>query len=150
MTAHTQPDTTHVVTCFLLRQSHNGAEVLLVRRSQQVRTYKGAWAGVSGYLEPGVTPVEQAYTEMNEETRLQRSDVLLVREGEPLTFHDTKLGLTWVIHPFLFRLAENATIRTDWEATEYEWVSPALISQRETVPMLAEALAHVYPQASAE
>jgi len=40
-----------VVTCFLLRRAAAGDEVLLLRRSQKVGTYRGRWAGVSGYLE---------------------------------------------------------------------------------------------------
>ena len=42
---------THVVTCFLLRRTRDGDEILLVRRSQRVRTYRGSWASVSGYVE---------------------------------------------------------------------------------------------------
>ncbi len=141
---------THVVTAFLLRRDRGKDEILLVRRSQRVRTYRGAWAGVSGYLEPGVTPLEQAYTELREEVALPADAVRLLREGEPLAVHDAAQALSWVVHPFLFALAEPERIRTDWEATEHRWAPPAELAQAPTVPMLAEALARVYPEQGAQ
>lgn len=142
--SHTQTPT-HVVTNFLLRHDAGHDRVLLVRRSQRVRTYRGAWAGVSGYVEPGVTPLDQAYTELREETGLERGDVKLLRTGAPIAFDDAQLGQSWVVHPFLFAIDNPDRIRTDWEATEHHWVAPADIPTYETVPKLAEALAAVYP-----
>jgi 8-oxo-dGTP pyrophosphatase MutT (NUDIX family) len=136
---------THVVTCFLLRREAEGDAVLLVQRSERVRTYRGAWAGVSGYLELGVTPLDQAYTELREETGLGRDDVILLRTGEPLAFHDAQIGQSWVVHPFLFAVTSPDRIRTDWEATDHRWARPAEIATYLTVPMLVEALARVYP-----
>lgn len=138
-------DLTHVVTCFLLRADRGHDEILLVRRSERVRTYRGAWAGISGYLEPGVTPLEQAYTELREETGLAREDVRLLRAGAPLTFEDTTLGQAWTVHPFLFAISAPDRIQTDWEATAHQWIAPAELAALPTVPKLAEALATVYP-----
>jgi ADP-ribose pyrophosphatase YjhB (NUDIX family) len=145
MTKEPITEPTHVVTAFLLRRDRGRDEVLLVRRSQRVRTYRGAWAGVSGYLEPGVTPLDQAYTELAEETSLPRDAVELLRVGGPLAVRDEAQGLSWVVHPFLFTLAQPDRIRTDWEATEHRWVAPAEVAGLSAVPMLAEALARVYP-----
>src|SRR5579862_2692359 len=100
-TQRDDPTPTHVVSCFLLRRDRGRDEVLLAQRSQRVRTYRGAWAAISGYVEPGVTPLEQAYTEIREETALQRDDVELLRVGEPLPFTDANIGQAWVVHPFL-------------------------------------------------
>lgn len=136
---------THVVTCFVLRDAEGAEEVLLVRRSERVRTYRGAWAGVSGYLEPGVTPLEQAYTELREEAALAADDVTLVREGNPLPVEDAANRLSWVVHPFLFRLRPGAALTTDWEATAHQWMRPDALARLETVPKLAEAFAAVYP-----
>jgi ADP-ribose pyrophosphatase YjhB (NUDIX family) len=120
-------------------------ELLIVRRSQRVRTYRGAWAGISGYVEPGVTPIEQAYTEMREETGLAREEVRLLADGQSLAFQDHELGQAWVVHPFLFAVLAPDRIRTDWEATEYRWIGPGDLAGLATVPMLAEVLALVYP-----
>ena len=136
---------TGVVTCFVLRSQAGHDEVLLARRSQRVRTYRGAWVGISGYLEPGVTPLEQAYTELQEETGLVRDDIELLRVGESLAFRDDALGQFWVVHPFLFRLMRPNSLRSDWEAEEFAWYPPSAVAALPTVPRLTEALAHVYP-----
>jgi 8-oxo-dGTP diphosphatase len=133
-----------VVTCFLLRRSGGGEEILLLRRSQQVGTYRGRWAGVSGYIEE-TDALTQAYTEMEEETGLAEEDVQLLRTGEPLEAVDTEAERRWIVHPFLFEVREPARIRADWEHTETRWIRPEEIFQYETVPQLAETLMRVYP-----
>lgn len=145
MSSANNPNPTHVVTCFLLRHQDGRDEIFLVRRSQRVRTYRGAWAAVSGYLEPRVTPLEQAYTEIREETGAGADEVRLLKEGETVAFTDDAIGQSWVVHPFLFELAASAVLKTDWEATEHMWIAPEAIGTYETVPKLAEALAAVYP-----
>jgi 8-oxo-dGTP diphosphatase len=136
---------TAVVTCFVLRSEAGHDEVLLAQRSQRVRTYRGAWGGISGYLEPGVTPLDQAYTELREETGLARDDVELIRVGEPMPFRDEALAQNWIVHPFLFRVLRPERIRHDWEADTFAWYEPSALSSLATVPRLAEALARVYP-----
>ena len=134
----------NVVTCFLLRRSGHEDEILLLRRSQQVGTYRGRWAGVSGYIEE-TDPLTQAYTEVEEETSLIREDVLLLRTGEPLEVVDAEADRRWIVHSFLFEVREAVRIRVDWEHTETRWIQPKDIFQYETVPQLAEALMRVYP-----
>jgi 8-oxo-dGTP diphosphatase len=135
---------TQVVTCFVLRRDRGQDEVLIVRRSDRVRTYRGRWAGVSGYVEPGVTPEAQAYIELREEARLAPADVKLLRAGAPLPVQDAEQGLSWVVYPFLFLTSVPERIHTDWEAHESRWVAPAEIPGLPTVPGLAAALAQVY------
>lgn len=146
-TSETSDQPTPVVTSFLLRRAPEGDRVLLLRRSGRVRTYQGAWAGVSGYLEPGVTPLEQAYTEIREETGVPREAARLLRAGEPVEFRDETLGQSWRVYPFLFALDAAAQIVTDWETTEHMWAAPDELTAGTltTVPRLAEALARVYP-----
>jgi ADP-ribose pyrophosphatase YjhB (NUDIX family) len=137
---------TDVVTCFVMKKGADGRDVvLLVKRSDQVRTYRGHWAAISGYLEQGVAPLEQVREELREELGLTEEDALLVKAGEPLTFTDSAIGITWTVHPFLFRLREGSQIHTDWEASATHWMTPAEINTLQTVPMLREALARVYP-----
>jgi 8-oxo-dGTP diphosphatase len=137
----------HVVTCFLLRRGPNGDEVLLLRRSGRVGTYRGRWAGVSGYLE-AESPLEQAYREIEEETGLGRADVRLLAEGEPLNVVDESIDTRWTVHPFLFELPRPENVRLDWEHTEMRWLRPEQVAAMETVPRLAEALARVYKHPS--
>ena len=136
---------THVVTCFLLRRDRGHDEVLLAQRSDRVRTYRGAWAGISGYVEPQVEPLDQAYRELHEETGYERADVTLLRAGDPLAFRDESIAQNWVVHPFLFLALRPEAASPDWEAQRFAWMTPDSLSRLQTVPMLAEALARVYP-----
>ncbi|MDP2917453.1 MAG: NUDIX pyrophosphatase [Dehalococcoidia bacterium] len=126
-----------VVTCFLESEK----KVLILRRSGQVGTYQGRWAGVSGYIE--TAPDEQAFTEIKEEAGLDRDDVELVKKGKPLAVEDKKLGVRWLVHPYLFHVKERAKIKLDWEHKESKWIDPAELDRYQTVPGLKEALARV-------
>lgn len=127
-----------VVTCFL----ESDGKILLLRRSGQVSTYQGKWAGVSGYIDN--SPDEQAVTEIAEETSLSKEDVSLLKKGEPLTATDTSLGVKWVIHPYLFHVKEPDKIKIDWEHKEAKWINPEALGDYDTVPKLKDALARVY------
>ena len=130
-----QPST-HVVTCFL---EYNG-KILILKRSEKVRTHKGKWAGVSGYIEDGETDEQTAIKEIREETGLEEADVELLRKGEPIHVQDG--NRVWVVHPFLFR-CEKDKITIDWEHTEYRWISPDELSDYDFVVFLDHALAAV-------
>ena len=123
-----------MVTSFI----RHGDRILLLRRSKKVGTYKGRWAGVSGYLEEP-TPLAQALKEINEETGLTESQVTLVSSGKSLEVFDQKLGFSWLVHPFLFETGVPEKIRLDWEHVDMQWVEPAALRQLPTVPKLAEA-----------
>ena len=128
-----------MVTCFL----ESEGQILILRRSEQVGSYQGRWAGVSGYIEQ--TDDEQALTEIEEETGLQKEDVRLIRKGAPLPVEDEKLGVRWVVHPYLFHITDRSQVRVDWEHKEMRWIDPKDIDDYQTVPKLKEALAQVYP-----
>ncbi len=132
---------TPVVTCFLLRFDDGEPRLLLVRRSQRVGSYQGRWAGVSGFVEKDTTPDEQAYTEIREETGLQREQVRMLRRGVVIEHEDAEIGRHWYIHPFLFEVPAPDAVRLDWEATEMRWIRPSELESYETVPRLAEAYA---------
>ena len=127
-----------VVTCFL---AFDG-EILILRRSEQVGSYQGKWAGVSGYIE--TTADEQALVEIEEETSLCREDLRLIKRGKPLPIKDEKLGVKWVVHPYLFHIKDRGTIKIDWEHKEMKWIEPKDIHNYQTVPMLKETLERVY------
>ena len=128
-----------MVTCFLESQG----QILILRRSEQVGSYQGRWAGVSGYIEQ--TDDEQALTEIEEETGLRKEDVRLIRKGKPLPVEDEKLGMRWVVHPYLFYITDRNKVKVDWEHKEARWIDPRDIDSYQTVPRLKEALAQVYP-----
>jgi ADP-ribose pyrophosphatase YjhB (NUDIX family) len=130
---------THVVSCFLLREDMDQPRILIVRRSQRVGTYNARWAAISGFLEAGVTPDEQAYTEIREETGLQREQVRMLKRGAVVEHEDAPIRRHWFIHPFLFEVLTPDAIALDWEATEMHWITPSEMQDFEAVPKLEEA-----------
>ncbi len=127
----------HVVTCFL----EQSRLILILRRSNKVGTYQRAWAGVSGYIE--TDPLDQAYTEIREETGLFKNNIRLVKEGKTVEVVDEKLHKKWVVHPFLFHVLDPDKIMIDWEHTECKWIKPGDLSSYTTVPGLDRALRSV-------
>ena len=127
-----------VVTVFLTHRS----KILVLKRSREVGTYKGHWAGVSGYVE-SEDPLKQAYTEMAEEVGLRKRDVTLVKAGKPLEIVDDAQDRAWRVHPFLFAVHEPDKIRLDWENIAMRWILPEEIDQLKTVPALKETLDRV-------
>jgi len=130
---------THVVSCFLLRTDMDQPRILIVQRSQRVGSYNARWAGISGFLESGVTPDEQAYTEIREETGLQGEQIRMLKRGKVIEYQDASIGRHWYIHPFLFEVLTPDEIALDWEATGMRWIVPSEIQTFETVPKLEEA-----------
>jgi 8-oxo-dGTP diphosphatase len=128
----------HVVTCFL----ECDGEILILRRSQQVGSFRGRWAGVSGYVE--TTADEQTLKEIQEETGLNPEELSLVRKGRPLKVRDEEFRFVWVVHPYLFQIKNRGKVRIDWEHSDQRWIKPGEIDSYDTVPMLKEALAKVY------
>jgi 8-oxo-dGTP diphosphatase len=130
---------THVVTCILLRTDRSTPQMLLVQRSQRVGTYHAHWAGISGFVEQNVTPDDQAFTEIREETTLQRDQVRMLRRGEIVEVVDPDAGRHFYVHPFLFEVFAPDKIQTDWEAVNMRWIDPSELDNYETVPKLKDA-----------
>jgi 8-oxo-dGTP pyrophosphatase MutT (NUDIX family) len=80
----------NVVTCIL---RHN-KKILILKRSQMVATNKGMWAGVSGYIEEGESPLQTAIKEVSEETAITNFE--LIKSGEMLAVRSS--SHLWRIH----------------------------------------------------
>ena len=130
---------TPVVTVFITCRG----KIALFKRSDKVGTYRGAWAGVAGYIER--LPLQQAYVELREEAGLGPDDVALRGMGVPVIVKDVGLGRTWAVYPFLFEIADPDKITLDWEADEIRWIEPPEMGTMSTVPGLDRALAAVWP-----
>ena len=121
-----------VVTAFL---EDGQGRVLLVRRSEKVGSFRGAWSAISGYLERP-SALTQAVTEVGEETGIDSSALRDPKEGRRVRARDG--SRVYVVHPFAFRV-EQPSVRLDWENTEARWVNPEELPQLPTVPKLAQA-----------
>jgi len=129
----------HVVTCFLLQNYR----ILLLKRSQQVGTFKGRWAAVSGYIESDADC--QSLVEIEEETGFSPADVALLKKGLPGEVDDTQNRVRWIIHPYLYKVITDKPVRIDWEHIEFRWIAPQQLVFFETVPGLVQALSNVLP-----
>lgn len=118
----------HAVSCVI----RHGDKVLLLKRSDQVGTFQGYWAAVSGFIEEGETPPQTAVKELGEETGLS---LPIVRQGKVIRVRDR--DMIWWIHPFLFE-ADAPEVQIDWEHTEYRWVRPEEMEGYRTVPGLMD------------
>lgn len=131
-------ETVSVVTAFL----RNRGEVLLLRRSDEVGSYAGQWGGVAGHAEGD--PDELVHEEIREETGLDEH-VALVRRGEPFDVEDRDRGSRWRVHPYLFD-CNARDVQPNYETTEWEWVPPTVIRERDTVPELWTSYDRVRPR----
>jgi 8-oxo-dGTP pyrophosphatase MutT (NUDIX family) len=135
MTTREFKNRVNIVTVFL----EHDKKILILKRSQKVKTMKTKWGGISGYIEQE-EPVKRALKEIAEETGLKNKNVTLLRIGEPLEAVESgRPEITWIVHPFLFSSSTDQ-IRIDWEHDEYRWINPKEIENYETVPRLEDAL----------
>ena len=128
-----------VVTCVLLDENKN---ILILKRSDKVRTYKGFWSGISGYVEEGEKPVDTAFKEIHEETGLNNNNVKLIKTVNPIKFTSFYEGkkYDWKVYPFLFKVLKKSKIQIDWENISYKWIKPSDIDKFEVVPNFKEVV----------
>ncbi len=124
----------HVVTSIL----RSKGKILLLRRSGRVGSYRGQWAGVSGYIEPGEDDKSAALREIAEE--IGEREARFVKRIDPERFRDG--DTVWCVHPFLFDV-EGSDIRIDWEHQAFEWVAPEDVSRYPTVPGLQQIVCNL-------
>lgn len=130
-----------VATSFL---TYRG-KILILKRSDRVGSYRGAWAGVSGYVEEGEEPLDTALKEVEEETGLKLDRKALLKRGDPLPTYDKAKDVLWLVHPFLFK-APTDSVKLDWEHETYAWIKPEALKYYCTVPRLSDALERVKPR----
>ena len=121
----------HVVTCIV----RNKGRILLLQRSNKVGSYRGRWAGVSGYVEHGEEEEAAARRELQEE--IGRGKASLAKRIEPQRFRDGEV--VWCVHAFLFDVKDRS-VRIDWEHQSLEWVVPEDVAKYQTVPGLREII----------
>lgn len=118
-----------VVACIL----RHAGRIALLKRSQAVGSAPGRWHCVTGFVDGGVGALEQALTEIAEETGLASDAVSLVAAPPPIRIERPEQGWVWVIHPFLFD-ASTPDLRLDWEHDEYRWIDPPDLTMTDCVP----------------
>ena len=127
---------TKIVTSFI----QNDQKLLILKRSNKVKTMKGLWAGISGIIEKNETPLVRAKIEIYEETGISEDKIRLIKNAEKLRVHSPQYeNHEWEIFPFLFE-AKNPDIRLNWENSEYTWITIDEFKNYNTVPSLEKVL----------
>ena len=127
---------TKIVTSFL----KNDENILILKRSDMVKSMKGLWAGVSGIIEQGETPLVRAKIEIFEEVGLEEKHIKLLKSSEQIKVESPQYrNHQWEIFPFLFE-TKNTKIKLNWENSDFKWINVDQIKEFETVPNLEEIL----------
>jgi 8-oxo-dGTP pyrophosphatase MutT (NUDIX family) len=127
---------TKIVTSFI----QDDQKLLILRRSNKVKTMKGLWAGISGIIEKNEVPLIRAKIEIFEETGISEDKIKLVKNAEKLRVNSPQYeNHEWEIFPFLFE-AKNPDIKLNWENSEYAWISIDELKNYNTVPSLEKVL----------
>lgn len=127
---------TKIITCFL----KSGDKILILKRSNKVKSMKGLWAGISGIIEKNESPLKRAKIEIFEELGINDSEIELIKESEEMKIISPQYeNHEWEVYPFLFSV-NNPKIKLNWENSEYKWIKTEEISNYETVPSLEKVL----------
>lgn len=122
-TARTRVRTRTIVAVAVLWRGRVG----LFRRSAHVDHDRGLWHCVTGYVEPGVTPLEQAFAELLEETGLGVIDLEAFVEGDVLELTDAH-GEVWTVHTYRANTTRRRLVLNE-EHDAHKWVEPRAVAR---------------------
>jgi len=127
---------TRIVTSFII----DNQKLLILKRSNKVKTMKELWAGISGIIEKNETPLSRAKIEIFEETGILEDKIRLIKAAKELTVNSPQYeNHEWKIFPFLFE-ADKPEVKLNWENSEYLWIGIDELKNYSTVPNLEKVL----------
>ncbi len=127
---------TKIVTSFI----RDNEKLLILKRSDKVKSMKGLWAGISGIIERNEVPLKRAKIEIFEEVGITEDMITLVKSSEEMRINSPQYeNHEWEIFPFLFE-AKNPTIKLNWENSDFKWINIDELENYETVPSLQKVL----------
>ena len=128
---------TNIVTSFI----KNDDKILILQRSDKVKSMKCLWAGISGIIEKrDKTPLDRAKIEIREETGIGENEIELLKSIEQIKIESAQYkNHEWNIFAFLFK-TKNSKVKLNWENSDYNWIKPNEIKNYETVLELEKIL----------
>lgn len=131
---------TKIVTSFL----RNSEKILLLKRSEKVKSMKNLWAGISGIIEDNEKPIKRAKIEILEEVGIEESDITLMKEGNKILIESPQyVNHQWEVYPFLFSCS-NKEIKLNWENSDSRWIRINELNNFTTVPSLDRVLGRLF------
>lgn len=116
----------------------NNNKILILNRSLSTKTMQSKWAGVSGYTEPGEDLLSRALLEINEETKIEKHELILYNILDQISVN-IRTDTNFIIQPFYF-ISTTQNVILNWEHTSYRWISAIEIDKFEFVPRFDEIL----------
>jgi len=127
---------TDIVTSFLLNQE----KILILKRSENVKTMKNMWAGISGIIENDEDPLTRAKIEIFEEVGIKENEIKLLKIGNEIDIISPQYkNHQWHVFPFLFE-TYNLEIKINWENSDFKWINPVELKEFDIVPSLEKVL----------
>ena len=127
---------TRIITAFI----KNNNKILILKRSDKVRSMRGLWSGVSGIIENNEIPINRAKIEIFEEVGIKKSKINLVKSIEKIKITSPQYeNHEWEVFPFLFETKESE-IKLNWENSQHKWINVNELKNYETVPSLDKVL----------
>ena len=127
---------TRIVTSFI----KNNNKILILKRSDKVRSMKNLWSGVSGIIENNEIPVNRAKIEIFEEVGIRENKIELIKSVEKIKILSPQYeNHEWEIFSFLFETKETK-IKLNWENSEFKWINKNELKNYQTVPSLDKIL----------
>ena len=127
---------TKIVTSFI----KDNEKLLILKRSDKVKSMKGLWAGISGIIERNEMPLKRAKIEIFEEVGITEDMITLVKSTEEMRVNSPQYeNHEWEIFPFLFE-AKNPMIKLNWENSDFKWINVEELENYDTVPSLQKVL----------
>ncbi|MGY5141141.1 MAG: NUDIX domain-containing protein [Candidatus Nitrosopumilus sp. Bin_571-38] len=127
---------TKIVTSFI----RDNDKLLILKRSDKVKSMKGLWAGISGIIENNEEPLSRAKIEIFEEVGITEDKINLIKATEEMRISSPQYkNHEWEIFPFLFE-ANNPKITLNWENSDFKWINIEELENYETVPSLQKVL----------
>ena len=127
---------TRIVTSFI----KNNNKILILKRSNKVRTMKGLWSGVSGIIENNEVPADRAKIEIFEEVGISSDKIDLIKNIKEIKISSPQYeNHEWIVFSFLFETKETE-IKLNWENSEFRWIEFKELENYETVPNLDKIL----------
>ncbi|MGA9275910.1 MAG: CoA pyrophosphatase [Ilumatobacter sp.] len=120
------PDARNSAVLLVLADGPQGAEVLLTRRSMQLRNHRGEISFPGGRCDPGETPIETALREAHEEVGLDARRPTVVGELEHLS---TIVSKSYIV-PVVATLDERLDLSPQtFEADRVMWTPIAELTR---------------------
>ncbi|MBS1267938.1 MAG: hypothetical protein MAG458_00653 [Nitrosopumilus sp.] len=127
---------TKIVTSFI----KDDDKLLILKRSNKVKSMKGLWGGISGMIEGNEEPLERAKIEIFEEVNITEDEIVLIKSIKEMQVSSHQYeNHKWLIFPFLFE-SKKPKINLNWENSEFKWIKINELKNYDTVPSLDKVL----------